>query len=109
VSRAPFRERLADSIAFRGAALCVGLDPDPAQIPRSLGEGVEAVRRHTLAVIEATSAFAAAYKPNLAFYERFGGRGFEVLAEVVQAAGGMEMEGDSALGNKVLSSMNFMF
>jgi len=87
VSRAPFRERLADSIAFRGAALCVGLDPDPAQIPRSLGEGVEAVRRHTLAVIEATSAFAAAYKPNLAFYERFGGRGFEVLAEVVQAAG----------------------
>ncbi|MGC1184738.1 MAG: orotidine-5'-phosphate decarboxylase [Candidatus Dormiibacterota bacterium] len=87
MSRGPFRERLAESIADRGAALCVGLDPDPDQIPKSLGEGIEAVRLHSLAVVEATSPFAAAYKPNLAFYERFGGRGFEVLAEVVEAAG----------------------
>jgi orotidine-5'-phosphate decarboxylase len=86
VIRAPFRERLAESIAVRGAPLCVGLDPDPEQIPRSLGEGADALRRHTLAVVEATSSFAAAYKPNLAFFERFGASGFAVLEEVIQAA-----------------------
>lgn len=87
MTRAPFRERLAESVASRGAALCVGLDPDPTKIPKSLGEGIEAVRRHTLAVVEATAPFAAAYKPNVAFYERFGAPGIEVLVEVVKAAG----------------------
>jgi orotidine-5'-phosphate decarboxylase len=86
VTRAPFRERLEGVIARKGAPLCVGLDPDPAVIPASLGEGVSAVRRHTLALVEATAPYAAAYKPNLAFFERLGPAGWELLIEVVKAA-----------------------
>ncbi|HEY6539279.1 MAG TPA: orotidine-5'-phosphate decarboxylase [Candidatus Dormibacteraeota bacterium] len=86
MSRAPFRERLAESAATRGSFLCVGLDPDPEQIPPSLGAGISAVRRHTLAVIEATAPYAAAYKPNAAFFEQFGAPGWELLIEVVGVA-----------------------
>lgn len=86
MTRAPFRERLEGVIARKGAPLCVGLDPDPAVIPASLGEGVSAVRRHTLALVEATAPYAAAYKPNLAFFERLGPAGWELLIEVVKAA-----------------------
>jgi orotidine-5'-phosphate decarboxylase len=70
-----------------GAALCVGLDPDPKKIPPSLGPGIEGIRRHTLAIVEATAPFVAAFKPNLAFFERLGPPGFELLVEVVKVAG----------------------
>jgi len=86
VTRAPFRERLEGVVASKGAPLCVGLDPDPSQIPASLGEGISAVRRHTLALVEATAPYAAAYKPNLAFFERLGPAGWELLIEVVETA-----------------------
>lgn len=84
--QAPFRERMQEAVASKGAALCVGLDPDPTKIPSRLGQGIEAVRRHTLAIIEATAPYAAAYKPNLAFFERLGGPGFALVIEVVRAA-----------------------
>ncbi|MGC2192497.1 MAG: orotidine-5'-phosphate decarboxylase [Candidatus Dormiibacterota bacterium] len=87
MSRPPFRERLEGAVVSKGAALCVGLDPDPMKIPTSLGPGIEGVRRHTMAIVEATAPFAAAFKPNLAFYERLGPPGFELLVEVVKVAG----------------------
>jgi orotidine-5'-phosphate decarboxylase len=55
-------------------------------IPGSLGDGMSAVRRHTLALVEATAPYAVAYKPNLAFFERLGPAGWELLIEVVGAA-----------------------
>ncbi|MGA7086736.1 MAG: orotidine-5'-phosphate decarboxylase [Candidatus Dormiibacterota bacterium] len=86
MTQAPFRERLAGAVARNAAPLCVGLDPDPAAIPASLGEGILAIRRHTLALVEATAPYAAAYKPNLAFFERLGPPGWELLIEVVRSA-----------------------
>ncbi|MGA8427397.1 MAG: orotidine-5'-phosphate decarboxylase, partial [Candidatus Dormiibacterota bacterium] len=86
MTQAPFRERLAEAVAINGAALCVGLDPDPATIPAHLGQGIAAVRQHTLAVVEATAPYAAAFKPNLAFFERLGPAGWELLIEVVRTA-----------------------
>ena len=77
---------MAAAVARNGAPLCVGLDPDPIAIPAGLGEGIVAVRRHTLALVEATAPYAAAYKPNLAFFERLGPPGWELLIEVVRTA-----------------------
>lgn len=50
--------------------LCVGLDPHEKQ----LGEDVSAAgaKNFSLRLVEATSSFALAYKPNSAFFERFG-------------------------------------
>ncbi|MGA7172179.1 MAG: orotidine-5'-phosphate decarboxylase [Candidatus Dormiibacterota bacterium] len=87
MTRAPFRERLEGEVLAKGAALCVGLDPDPEKIPSGLGQGIEAIRRHTLAIIDATAPYAVAFKPNLAFFERLGAPGFELLIEVVKVAG----------------------
>jgi orotidine-5'-phosphate decarboxylase len=86
VTKAPFRERLEGVIARKGSPLCVGLDPDPTMIPTSLGPDISGVRRHTLELVEATAPYAAAYKPNLAFFERLGVAGWELLIEVVEAA-----------------------
>jgi uridine monophosphate synthetase len=64
----------------KGSCLCVGLDPriDPA-CPSPRQALVSANRR----LVEATEAFTACYKPNLAFYEAFGAEGAAALAETM--------------------------
>lgn len=59
--------------ASEGRRLCVGLDPVVTRIP----DGVS-VQRFLIRIAEATADFAAAFKPNVAFFE---GRGAEGLAE----------------------------
>ncbi|MDX1545816.1 MAG: orotidine-5'-phosphate decarboxylase [Rhodothermales bacterium] len=82
-----FIPRLRTAQAERRSALCVGLDPDPARLPRHL------LARHALpdavvafnaAVIEATAPAACAYKLNFAFYEALGRDGYGVLERTVQ-------------------------
>ncbi len=74
-----YLDRLATRSAAIGTVLCLGLDPDPATIPdgfsRDLG-GVEAFAR---LVLDAGAPFAAAVKPNLAFFEAFGSAGIAAL------------------------------
>ena len=67
--------------------LCVGLDPNPAQIPAryraangDVGAGVLAWNR---AIIEQTHDLVCAYKPNIAFYEALGAAGMEVLRQTI--------------------------
>ena len=62
-----------------GSLLCVGLDPDPALMP------VRDVAAFNRAIIEATAAFVCAYKPNLAFYEALGEKGYAALRETLAA------------------------
>ncbi|MGH7640345.1 MAG: orotidine-5'-phosphate decarboxylase [Candidatus Dormibacteria bacterium] len=83
MSRAPFGERLHAAVVAKGAALCVGLDPDPARVPRHLGAGIVGVRRQLLELIEATAPSAVAFKPNLAFFEQLGTDGWQLLTEVM--------------------------
>ena len=82
-SREPFRDRLAASTS----RLCIGIDPEPASLPPHLGNGLRAVRRFRLELIEATADQAAAFKPNAAFFEQMGHEGWELLEEIVEAAG----------------------
>jgi orotidine-5'-phosphate decarboxylase len=72
-----FRQRLAQ-INRRGH-LCVGLDPQPDLLPHHVEAGPDGVGRFLGAVIEATSPYAVAYKPNAAFYEALGPWGWEIL------------------------------
>ncbi|HEY3217826.1 MAG TPA: orotidine-5'-phosphate decarboxylase [Candidatus Limnocylindria bacterium] len=80
-----FLEKLAASSRARDSILCVGLDPEPDRIPESLGHGPQAAISFLRRVIRATSDFACAYKPNLAFYERYGTAAFEVLGNALQS------------------------
>jgi len=62
--------------------LCVGLDPHRADLPEPTAA---AARAHCLRVIEATARYAAAFKPNAAFFEAFGPEGWALLREVILA------------------------
>jgi orotidine-5'-phosphate decarboxylase len=81
----PFLEKLAASMRARESILCIGLDPEPALIPESLGRGPQAALRFLRRIVRATSDYACCYKPNLAFYERYGSAAFDVLGLTLQA------------------------
>jgi orotidine-5'-phosphate decarboxylase len=74
-----FFDKLDRAAQRNGSLLCVGLDPDPAQMPIS---DVAAFNR---AIIEATAEFVCAFKPNLAFYEALGERGMAALRDTLAA------------------------
>jgi orotidine-5'-phosphate decarboxylase len=65
-----------------GSVLCVGIDPTPEALPGGFPGGLAGVERFALLIVEATAPFAAAMKPNLAFFEAFGSPGLAALERV---------------------------
>ncbi|HEV1997029.1 MAG TPA: orotidine-5'-phosphate decarboxylase [Candidatus Dormibacteraeota bacterium] len=80
---ASFTRALGASCAAHGSHLCVGLDPDIDALPVGFEATPDDVLRFVTAIVEATAEFAAAYKPNSAFYEAMGPAGMEVLQAVI--------------------------
>lgn len=76
-------EDLHQLILDRQSFLCVGLDPDLQKFPPHLRDHPRAVVEFNRQIIEATSDLAVAYKPNLAFFEALGPKGWEVLEETL--------------------------
>lgn len=77
-----FADKLRDAQATNRSLLCVGLDPDPARFPESVGKTPESIVAFNRAIIEATADIASCYKPNLGFYLSYGALGVEALAQV---------------------------
>jgi orotidine-5'-phosphate decarboxylase len=72
-----YADRLQARIEKTGSRLCVGLDPRP-------GDGGPAAARAFLTqVIEETSEWAAAYKPNMAYFEAMGIEGIRLLEDLL--------------------------
>jgi len=63
--------------------LCVGLDPDPERLPSGYSAEPAGTGEFLRTVIDATAEFAAAYKPNLAFFEAMGPSGLVVFQEIL--------------------------
>lgn len=68
----------------KGKSVCVGLDADIKKIPFSLRSSSNPILEFNRKIIEATSDLTAAYKFNLAFYEREGAKGLEALFESIK-------------------------
>lgn len=79
---ATYLARLAERTASVGSVLCLGLDPDPARLPAGFPADVAGVERFARLIIEAAGPFAAAIKPNLAFYEALGSAGMAALERI---------------------------
>jgi len=79
------REGLFQIMERKKSCLCVGLDPDPDRIPESCGPGVQGMEVFCNAIVQATSDFAVAYKPNLAFFEQYGEAGWAALKRIIAA------------------------
>ncbi len=73
------RDELYNQIKAKGSFLCIGLDSDIAKIPSHLQEHSDAIFEFNKAIIDATHDLCVAYKPNIAFYERMGSRGWDIL------------------------------
>jgi orotidine-5'-phosphate decarboxylase len=78
-----FIEKLRRIQRKNKSLLCVGLDTDPAKLPRHLGSSANAVLNFNREIIEATSDLVCAYKLNLAFYEALGKKGWHVIQETL--------------------------
>ena len=74
------QEQLYQNILKKQSFLCVGLDPDPAKMPASLGGDLFAFNK---AIIDATAQYAIAFKPNLAFYEVQGVKGYKAFEDTI--------------------------
>ncbi len=73
------RQELIEQIKRKQSFLCVGLDTDLDKIPQFLLEYEDPIFEFNKRIIDATKDFCVAYKPNLAFYERYGEAGWKSL------------------------------
>jgi orotidine-5'-phosphate decarboxylase len=77
------RAELVEQIVSKKSFLCVGLDPDLSKIPNHLLESEDPIFEFNKAIIDATKDYAVAYKPNTAFYECYGVKGWETLTKTI--------------------------
>ncbi|MBD5345684.1 MAG: orotidine-5'-phosphate decarboxylase [Bacteroides sp.] len=80
------RKQLIDNIFAKRSFLCVGLDTDIRKIPSTILDAnpENPIIAFNRAIIDATAPYCVAYKPNLAFYESLGAKGWMALEETVK-------------------------
>lgn len=78
------KARLFEQIKKKNSYLCVGLDTDISKIPPHLQNSADPVFEFNKQIIDATHAYCIAYKPNIAFYEARGAKGWESLAKTLE-------------------------
>lgn len=76
--------QIVENIKRKKSFLCVGLDSDMRKIPHFLLRKKDPVFDFNKQIIDETSRFAVAYKPNLAFYESRGAEGWNTLLQTVR-------------------------
>ncbi|RPG67795.1 MAG: orotidine-5'-phosphate decarboxylase [Flavobacteriaceae bacterium TMED42] len=74
---------LLEQIKAKKSFLCVGLDVDRDRIPESLNNEPDAIFAFCKRIIEATTPYCVAYKPNIAFFEAYGLEGWKSLEKVM--------------------------
>ena len=78
------RQQLIDVIKQRKTFLCVGLDTDIKKIPQHLLSSEDPIFDFNKAIIDATAPYCMAYKPNLAFYESLGVKGWIAFEKTIK-------------------------
>ncbi len=79
------RAELVREIKAKKSFLCVGLDTDIDKIPQHLLDEEDPMFSFNRAIIEATEDLCVAYKPNIAFYESYGAKGWVSLQRTWEA------------------------
>ena len=75
---------LFDNIVKKRSFLCVGLDTEVEKIPSFLLREKDPVFEFNKRIVDATHTYAVAYKPNVAFYECYGSKGWASLDATVR-------------------------
>ena len=77
------KQELVNQIKEKRSFLCVGLDSDIKKLPACVMNSEDPVFEFNKAIIDATAPYTVAYKPNLAFYEATGVKGWISLEKTV--------------------------
>jgi orotidine-5'-phosphate decarboxylase len=78
------RKALVEQILRKRSFLCVGLDTDIERIPEKFRNYANPVLAFNEAIVEITSPYCVAYKPNTAFYECHGWQGWKTLEDTLR-------------------------
>ena len=78
------KHQLFEQIKKKQSFLCVGLDTDINKIPQELLAMDDPIFEFNKQIINHTSPYAVAYKPNTAFYEVYGAKGWQSLERTIQ-------------------------
>lgn len=76
-------EQLIKQIRIKKSFLCIGLDVDINKIPKILLDTEDPIFEFNKSIIDATHFLAVAYKPNTAFYEAYGIKGWQSLQKTI--------------------------
>jgi orotidine-5'-phosphate decarboxylase len=74
-----YLERLGARTRAVGCVLCVGVDPTPEALPDGFSRDLAGIERFCEVLLDAALPYAAAVKPNVAFFEAFGSAGIAAL------------------------------
>ncbi|MEI7596235.1 MAG: orotidine-5'-phosphate decarboxylase [Bacteroidota bacterium] len=77
------RTELIFQINKKKSFLCIGLDTDIEKIPAFLKSNEDPIFAFNKAIIDATHDLCVAYKPNIAFYESLGVKGWIALEKTI--------------------------
>lgn len=78
------KQTLFENIRRKASFLCVGLDTDLQKIPPHLLKEEDPIFAFNKTIIDATAPYCIAYKPNLAFYECYGVKGWMAFEKTVR-------------------------
>ena len=76
-------QQLIEQIQIKKSFLCVGLDVDLTKIPQHLLNTEDPIFEFNKAIIDATHDLCVAYKPNIAFFEAYGIKGWQALQKTI--------------------------
>ncbi len=77
------KKQLVEQIKIKKSFLCIGLDVDMEKIPQHLLELNDPIFEFNKQIIDATHDLTVAYKPNIAFYEAYGIKGWKSLERTI--------------------------
>lgn len=77
------KQKLVEQIRTKRSFLCVGLDTDLKKVPQCILREEDPIFAFNKAIIDATAPYCIAYKPNLAFYECFGIKGWVAFEKTI--------------------------
>lgn len=77
------KQELIHNISSKNSFLCIGLDTDLEKIPKFLLDFEDPIFEFNKRIIDATHDLCVAYKPNIAFYECHGSKGWDALKKTM--------------------------
>ena len=103
-----FNQRLQKISLAKKSKLCIGLDIDPVKMPDHMNKTISGMESHLKAIIDATTDICLAYKLNMAFYEQYGFKGYELMEKIVAYIDKRNIFGTSSFFSTLLPSSSIL-